>query len=269
MRSFVFAILFFLIACQSVPENISERSPAQSRTEFTGKQDFNQQREEIILEHKYYKVSYDSEHRLPKWVEYTLTKGDLAVSVGKRANKFRPDPLLKKMGYEGVKKDEIPGALYDRGHMAPADDFKRSQDALDETFYTSNIAPQKAALNQSAWLRLESMVQKWACGENEITVITGPVLSPGLPKINGTGISIPDKFFKAVYARSRDKKSKGGKSICFLYGQTDDRTVEPRDRVMSVSECEKSIGFDIGPRDLQFTENKYDLKDWKTGRCGT
>ena len=31
---------------------------------------------------------------------------------------------------------------YDRGHMAPAADIKNSQDALSETFYLTNIAPQ-------------------------------------------------------------------------------------------------------------------------------
>lgn len=31
---------------------------------------------------------------------------------------------------------------YDRGHMVPAADAKFSQDAMDETFLLSNIAPQ-------------------------------------------------------------------------------------------------------------------------------
>ena len=31
---------------------------------------------------------------------------------------------------------------YDRGHMVPAADAKLSQDAMDETFMLSNIAPQ-------------------------------------------------------------------------------------------------------------------------------
>ena len=31
---------------------------------------------------------------------------------------------------------------YDRGHMVPAADAKISQQAMDETFYLSNIAPQ-------------------------------------------------------------------------------------------------------------------------------
>ena len=31
---------------------------------------------------------------------------------------------------------------YDRGHMVPAADAKSSQDAMDETFLLSNIAPQ-------------------------------------------------------------------------------------------------------------------------------
>jgi len=31
---------------------------------------------------------------------------------------------------------------YDRGHMVPAADAKISQNAMDETFFLSNVAPQ-------------------------------------------------------------------------------------------------------------------------------
>ena len=40
---------------------------------------------------------------------------------------------------------------YDRGHMAPAADFRWSFDAMNDTFYLSNMCPQTHAFNAGIW----------------------------------------------------------------------------------------------------------------------
>ena len=222
-----FLLVFSLTACQhTVPPNRDLAQEKQDQQQRPEKQDKSQNL--VFLDHKFFKVVYDKEHRLPQQVEYTLTKPNLKLQIGKRTGKFRPDPLLLKMKLPSNVKGDIEGALYDKGHMAPADDFKQSQDAIDATFVMTNVAPQKAELNQNSWRVLEGLVQGWGCGESEIRVITGSVLKPGLPKLR-SGISVPDKFFKAVFDLTAPVKS-----ICFIYDQTDDRRVTPEDRMMSV-----------------------------------
>lgn len=273
MKYFALSLLILSAACQTSPR---PRTPAQALDSASAPQiaqipeeksddidDFQiktirKKDSPVFLDHKFFNILYDKDHRLAKWVEYRLTKADLQLVVGKRRNKFHPDTLLKKMNIDPVLKSDIAGQEYDKGHMAPADDFKRSQAAIDGTFVMSNIAPQRPKLNQTAWRRLEMLVQKWACGEEDVTIITGPILKAGLPKLR-SGISIPDRFFKAIYAKN--------KSICFIYDQRDDKRVAPEDRVMSVRECEKEIGFDIGPKKAESIEARYDLKDWKQASC--
>ncbi len=266
MRYFALSVLFFITACQTSPSVIGNRAPAIQSLQEQSEEPVQQQRPEtlekkdssVFLDHKYFTILYDKDHRLARWVQYRLTKEDLQLVFGKRKNKFHPDALLKKKGIEPVRKTDIPGKQFDKGHLAPADDFKRSQDAIDQTFVMSNIAPQKPQLNQTAWRRLEVLVQKWACGEDDVTIVTGPILKSGLPRLD-SGVSIPDRFFKAVYTKS--------KSICFIYDQTDDRRVSPYDRDMSVRDCEKEIGFDIGPQNSEDIETKFDFSSWKQANC--
>lgn len=97
---------------------------------------------------------------------------------------------------------------YARGHLAPAEDFDRSQEAIDSTFVMSNMIPQKKAINSGSWKVLETTVRTWACGENKITVYTGPVIEPGLPSLSA-GVIIPKDFFKVVIDNTRIRTAKG------------------------------------------------------------
>jgi len=48
---------------------------------------------------------------------------------------------------------------YDRGHMVPAADQTFSQEAMNETFYLSNICPQNAHLNRVYWSKIEKSIR--------------------------------------------------------------------------------------------------------------
>lgn len=48
------------------------------------------------------------------------------------------------------------------------------------------------------WKRLESLVRSWAIENEEIYVVTGPVLSEGLPTIGPNKVSIPRYYYKIV-----------------------------------------------------------------------
>ena len=58
------------------------------------------------------------------------------------------------------------GSGFDRGHQAPAADFKHSQAAMDETFLLSNISPQVGkGMNRDYWARIETWVRTLAQDE--------------------------------------------------------------------------------------------------------
>jgi endonuclease G len=43
------------------------------------------------------------------------------------------------------------GFGFDRGHLAPSADFRWSATALSESYYYSNMTPQRPGFNQESW----------------------------------------------------------------------------------------------------------------------
>ena len=72
---------------------------------------------------------------------------------------FNPDPLLPKN--QRAELVDYKGSKLDRGHQAPAGDF-RDQDLKNQSFFLSNMAPQSPPLNQVFWRLLEDRVRNLA-----------------------------------------------------------------------------------------------------------
>ena len=104
-------------------------------------------KQEQIVHHTGYIVSYNESLRLPNWVAYELTRQETQGNA-KRSNRFIPDPMIK--GTIATNSDYLHSG-YDKGHMAPAADMKWSSIAMKESFYFSNICPQHPELNRNNW----------------------------------------------------------------------------------------------------------------------
>ena len=89
------------------------------------------------------------------------------------------------------------------GHQAPAANAKFDQQAMNETFLLSNMAPQVGiGFNRHAWSYLEKAIRGWVLcgGRDRLYVITGPIYSQNADKVLGANkIAIPDAFYKIVY----------------------------------------------------------------------
>ena len=70
---------------------------------------------------------------------------------------------------------------YDKGHLAPAADMKYSTTTMKESFYFSNMSPQKPEFNRGIWKELEEQVRNWAQIYDTVYIVTGPILSDNLP----------------------------------------------------------------------------------------
>lgn len=104
-----------------------------------------------IIQHKSYNLSYSEKHEQAEWVAYSLDKKDIVRADRKRPY-FIEDPKVKtkSASWRNYKKSG-----YDRGHLCPAGDRKRTEESFNETFYTSNISPQKHDFNAGIWNKLE------------------------------------------------------------------------------------------------------------------
>jgi endonuclease G len=133
-------------------------------------------------------------------------------SLTREDDPFAPDPLLKP-GRRAELKDYARTG-YDRGHQSPAADETVDKRLKDETFFLSNMAPQKPALNRKIWKDLEGTVRDWAESRGEVYIITGGMFydpkeetaatASGTVQFKVIGpdaVAVPTHFFKIVIAK--------------------------------------------------------------------
>ena len=77
--------------------------------------------------------------------------------------------------------------------------MKWSEQAMDESFLMSNMSPQAPGFNRGIWASLENIVRDWALDNEEVYVVTGPVLADGpFETIGENKVAIPKRYFKVI-----------------------------------------------------------------------
>lgn len=151
-------------------------------------------RQEQIIRHSGYTVSYNKDLKIPNWVSYELTREETRGKE-KRGNRFIADPLVT--GPIATNADYTRSG-YDKGHMAPAADMKWSPEAMKESFYFSNMCPQHPQLNRRGWKNLEEKIRDWAIADSAIIIICGPIINQSSRTIGKNKVAVPERFFKVV-----------------------------------------------------------------------
>ena len=152
---------------------------------------------------------YAEEHEQASWVAYLLTDDEVNGTIG-RTDNFRSD---KNIVTGSASLSDYRGSGFDRGHLAPAGDMKWSDVAMSESFYMSNMSPQEPGFNRGIWKKLEEWVRDQAELNEEIYVVTGPILTDGsYRKIGVNGVSIPERYYKVIL----DYKEPEIKAIGFI-----------------------------------------------------
>jgi endonuclease G, mitochondrial len=210
-----------------------------------------------VIVHTGYSVLYNHTFMQAVWVSYELTR-EKTTPVVKRSNRFVPDPMVH--GGTATNTD-YRNSGYDKGHLAPAADMCWSQTAMQESFYFSNISPQKPEFNRGIWKMLEEKVRDWAVEYGDLCIVTGPLLSHGLPVIGIHQLAVPEYFYKVV-AEIKPSHSKG---IGFVM-----RNEKSGERLqqfaISIDSVEKLTGINFFPlltkEQEKAVEAKVDLKSW-------
>lgn len=127
---------------------------------------------ESVLHQDDYIIGYDEDLKVPLWVSYRLTAED-AKDRRARLNCFRSDPRLSET--ESAICEDYKHSGFDRGHMVPNADMRRSEAAMINTYMFTNMCPQFPRFNQDIWAWLEGFVRDWAEEKGAIYIITGAV----------------------------------------------------------------------------------------------
>ncbi len=238
----------------SLSENISQNSISDNQLNF----DFLPlSTTNKIIKHEFFTLSYNEKYEQAEWVAYELKSSMLLKNHFERPF-FIEDPLV---GTNSADWKNYKKSGYDKGHLCPAGDMKFSKKAFDDTFFTSNISPQKHDFNDGVWNRLEEKVRYWAKKNKSIYVITGGILKEGLKSIGKENVAIPEFFYKVLLHNDNGNY----KMITFLVpSQKSDLPLYKF--VIATDELERMTGIDFYPKLPDNIENKLeknsDYKDW-------
>ena len=191
-----------------------------------------------IIDRKGYSVGYSRGWKLPVWVSYRLTSEEVTNRVCGRWDVFLRDPLVS----DGASMpDDYYHSGYDRGHLAPAADMLWSTNAMVESFYMSNMAPQRPSFNRGIWCDLESWVRSVAVRETNIVIITGPIVVPDdiTNTIGRNRVVVPTAFYKVIYDETPPEKMIG-----FIISNEGSR-LPIREYAVSVDAVEEITGMDF------------------------
>jgi len=210
-----------------------------------------------IIEHNHYTLSYSEQHEQAEWVAYELKKEHLSFTNRKRPL-FEMD---KKVTTKSAHWGNYKNSGYSKGHLLPAADRKFSKNAYNDTFLTSNIAPQKPGFNAGIWNRLEQKVRYWAGKERHLYVVTGGVLKDGLKAIGSEKVTVPEYFYKILLDYSEPEI----KAIAFLIPHQESK--KPLyDFVVAIDKIEALTGIDYFPHlpdklEIEL-EKRSNYKNW-------
>ena len=182
-------------------------------------------------------VGWSPSLKHPLWVAYHVP-AEKAYEAGKRPP-FRADPSASGSPVASAYK----GTGYDRGHMAPnhAIATRFGTEAQKDTFYMSNISPQKPGLNRGPWREVEHRIADlWTAKYGEIWVIVGCV--PGNPEDRlPSGIDVPKAYWQLAVCQATD----GVRALALYMPRDIPFSAFPVHNIVTIDELEGLTGLDL------------------------
>jgi len=216
---------------------------------------------DYVLDYTGFILEFDTMHRNATWVCYMLCQAKLGDGV-ERASNFRQERRLGSLSPRDV---EYRNSGFDRGHLAPAADMSYSSQSMYDSFFLTNASPQVPSFNRGIWKQLEGKVRDFAIEKDTIWVITGPVLTSALPKIENTNISIPEIYYKVIYKPNIE----GGQGIAFLM-KNEEGTGQLMNFAVSIDSVEAITGLNffplLSPQQEKQIESTFDIDWWFSER---
>lgn len=162
-----------------------------------------------ILEREGYVLAYDGRIKSAAWVFEEIASESLQGVADRSQFQFISDPKIPQ-----VLKSEISdykNSGFDCGHLAPAADFRKSPQNMEETFFLSNISPQRPSFNRGYWKHFENYVRDLSKQYGRLEVVTGPLFLSEKKKdgkryvtfevIGENEVAVPTHYFKVITVR--------------------------------------------------------------------
>jgi len=162
--------------------------------------------ETVLIGRRGYALEHSSTRKIALWVCQHIARAELHPAHP-RHGRFLPDPLLSP-GRRAELADYRRSGL-DRGHMAPAADFRWDETEMQESFFLSNVAPQVGpGFNRTIWAALEEHVRELVSRHGEVYAVTGGYFrrQAAVRTIGDNKVHVPDGFYKVLaFRRGADR----------------------------------------------------------------
>jgi len=209
----------------------------------------------IVVNHGY-ALGYAPDRGQPLWAAYQVAAATRDLDF-ERPEFFYDNPRLPedwRIGTRGY--GRLDGAGYDRGHMVPnfAINTQFGRVAQFETFFMSNIVPQRSSMNRGIWKNLEhGIVKAYAPMRKHVWVLTGPVFAADPPVVtrpNGRKVPVPEALFLIIADPERYPFDDADNlNILALLIPQDIATTKPETApISSLPEIEARTGLTFFPR---------------------
>ncbi len=187
-----------------------------------------------------YAALYDPAERTPLWVAEHVSKINFSGDAERDQLDFILDPDIPSGALPSPIDYENSG--FDKGHMAPAANFKSSQRAMNATFRFANAVPQTPQSNRGVWKQLEDATRQIAIRRGELYVISGPIFSAAKRSKLNNRVSIPDAVFKVLI------DSRRGLMTGFVVPNTASPGKDFRTYQVKVRDIEWLTGLNFNPK---------------------
>lgn len=217
-----------------------------------------------------YSTEWDIQKKSQRWSCYQMHEGNKGGNVGRYQEGYPYDELLENRNYfinpDGSLFDPYWGSGYDHGHICPSADRQYSKEANRQTFFLTNMQPQRNVFNAGVWADMEQQIRNWNRSgfRDTLYVCKGGTIdkSDQISRTLANGLIVPKYFFMAVLC----KNAEGYKALGFWieHKDTDDYsrnalgnyTFAPY--VVNIRELETLTGIDFFCNLDDETENRIE-----------
>lgn len=214
-----------------------------------------------LIKRPIYVLSNNSKYKFADWVAYKVEDSNFGPT---KTRNFKPDPdidpsrTLVEKDYRGAHAQ----FKYQKGHLAPLASFDGSPHWA-QTNYLSNIAPQKAKLNNGQWKVLEAKIRKyteewWV----PVYVITGTLYEKAMPALPNASQThrVPSGFWKVIATEEEGQIW----ATAFIFKQSGTTWPKYCDLWVTIDEIEQRTGLDFFPKlkksiETEVESGQYDL----------
>lgn len=185
------------------------------------------QQVDTVINKNIYKSYFCNGLKQPLYVTYYLYKGGGNCERSKG---------FTKCGINSADDEDYKpiNSIYDKGHLANAEDFANDCEKQNETFCYYNCVPQKVKLNRGIWKKWETQLRALS-QKQRLFIIAGAIY--GKKNIK-TGIAIPKACYKIVINPKTKKVL-----YCMIFPNDDSNTYQD----ISLADLKKKLGYGLMP----------------------